>query len=114
MDRTTLLRIIALGFLLYGLYNALLLPAMLVAPTSPILLVGTIAKTALAAMSAFGIWTRKPWAPAAIVLTGIVVAVLWLLYAFVLGIVAYLYALAIAVVAVVITIAVAVYVQRAP
>ena len=113
MDRTTLLRIIALGFLVYGAYNAFLLPAMLFAPTSLILLVGTIAKAALAVASAFGIWTRKPWAPAAIVITGIAVAVLWLLYGFVLGIVAYLYALVWAALSVVLTVVVAAYVQRA-
>ena len=96
MDRTTLLRVIAVGFLLYGVYNVLLLPAMLVAPTTPILLVGTIAKATLALVAAFGVWTHKPWAPAAIVITGLVIAVLWLLYGFVLGIVAYLYAIVVA------------------
>lgn len=96
MDRTTLLRIIAIGFLLYGVYNALLLPAMLVAPTAPAVLIGTIAKTALALVAAFGVWTSARWAPAVIVLMGVAIAVLWLLYGFVLGIVAYLYAVVIA------------------
>lgn len=107
MDRTTLLRVIAIGFLLYGVYNALLLPAMLVAPTTPILLIGTIAKTALAFAAAFGVWTSKPWASTAIVFTGVVIAVLWLLYGFVLGIVAYLYAVMVAALALILAIVLA-------
>ena len=67
VDRTTLLRLIAIGFLIYALYNALVLLGMLVAPTATILLLGTIAKTALAFIVAFGVWSRKPWAPASIV-----------------------------------------------
>ena len=112
MDRTTLLRLIAIAFLIYGVYNALLLPGMLVAPTAAILLAGTIAKTALAFLVAFGIWSRKPWTPAAVVLTGIVIAALWLTYGFVLGIVAYLYAIAMAGFALLLAIVVAAYVQR--
>jgi hypothetical protein len=107
VDRTTLLRVIAIGFLLYGIYNALLLPAMLVAPATPILLIGTIAKATLACVAAFGVWTGKRWAPAVVVLTGVVIAVLWLLYGFVLGIVAYLYAVAMAALALVLTIVLA-------
>ena len=112
MDRTTLLRVTAIGFLLYGVYNAILLTTMLAAPTEPILLAGTIVKTALACLAAFGIWTGKRWAPASIVLTGVAIAVLWLLYGFVLGIVAYLYALVIAVLTVLLMIVLAAYVQR--
>ena len=67
MDRTAMLRVLALGFLIYGVYNALLLPALLVAPTSPVILVGTIAKTALAAIAALGVWTGKSWASTVIV-----------------------------------------------
>ncbi|HUK33438.1 MAG TPA: hypothetical protein VLV86_05990 [Vicinamibacterales bacterium] len=111
MNRTALLRLIAVLFLIYGLYNALLLPGMFVAPV-PILLAGTLAKVLLALAAAVGVWTGQRWAPAIIVLTGAVVAALWLTYAFVLGIVAYLYAIGVAAVAVVLMIAVAGYVQR--
>jgi hypothetical protein len=112
VDRTTLLRLIAIGFLFYGIYNAILLTAMLAAPTEPILLIGTIARTALALVVAFGVWTGKRWSSAAIVLTGVTIAVLWLLYGFVLGIVAYLYAVVIAALTVLLMIVLAVYVQR--
>jgi hypothetical protein len=112
VDRTTLLRVIAIGFLFYGVYNLLLLPAMLVAPTAPVLLLGTVAKTVLAAIAAFGVWTGRSWAPTVIVLTGVVIAALWLTYGFVLGLVAYLYAIVIAGLALLLMIVAAAYVQR--
>ena len=87
---------------------------MLVAPTAPVILAGTIAKMALAAIAAFGVWTGKSWAPAVIVLTGVVLAALWLTYGFVLGIVAYLYAIAIAGLTLLLMIVAAAYVQRGP
>jgi hypothetical protein len=112
VDRTTLIRLLAIGFLIYGVYNALLLLGILVAPASAILLVGAIAKTASAFIVAFGLWSRKPWASAAVVLTGVVIAVLWLAYGFVLGIVAYLYAIVMAGLALLLAIVIASYVQR--
>jgi len=114
VDRATALRVIAVGFFLYALYTASFLPGMLVAPTAPIPLIGTIAKTLLAFACAVGIWTGKPWAPGIVVLTGIVIAVLWLLYGFVLGIVAYLYGIAIALLTILVTLLVAAYVRLKP
>jgi hypothetical protein len=109
MDRTTVRGGIALAFLLYGLYAASFVPGLVVAPSVPILLIGALAKAALACAAAFGVWTGRPWAPAAIVLAGVVIAALWLIEAFVLGIVAYLYALGAAVLAIVVTFAAAAY-----
>jgi len=106
--------VIAVGFLLYALYTASFLTGMLVAPTSPILLIGTLAKTLLALACAFGIWTRQRWAPAIVVLIGIVIAVLWLLFGFVLGIVAYLYGVAMAVVAILVTMLLSAYIRLKP
>jgi hypothetical protein len=114
VDRTIALRVIAVGFLLYGVYTASFLTGMLVAPASPILLIGTLAKTLLALACALGIWTRQRWSPAIVVLLGIVVAVLWLLYGFILGIVAYLYGVAMAVVAILVMMLVAAYVRLKP
>jgi hypothetical protein len=107
-----MLRGIAVGFFFYALYAASFLPGMLVAPTAPILLIGTVAKTALAFACGIGTWTGQRWAPAIVILTGVVIAALWLSYGFVLGIVAYFYAVAMAVVAVVVSIVVAGYVKR--
>ena len=109
-----MLRAIAVGFVLYALYTASFLPGMLVAPTVPILLFGTISKTVLAFACAVGIWTGRPWAPVLVMLTGIVIAVLWMVYGFVLGIVAYLYGVAMAVTAVLLTLIMAAYVRGAP
>jgi len=114
VDRTIALRVIAFGFFLYALYTASFLLGMVAAPTSPILLIGTLAKTVLALACAFGIWTKQPWAPAAVVLIGVVIAVLWLVYGFVLGVVAYLYGVAMAVLAIVVTMLVAAYVRLNP
>jgi hypothetical protein len=114
MDRTTVRRGIAIAFFLYAVYTASFVPGMLVAPAVPILLLGAIAKTALALACGIGIWTRQSWAPALVVLTGIVVAVLWLIYGFVLGIVAYLYGVAMSAVAVLVAIVVANYVRLRP
>ena len=106
-----MLRVIAIGFFFYALYTASFLTGMLAGPTSPILLMGTVAKTLLAVACAIGIWTGQRWAPAVVVLTGIVIAVLWLLYGFLLGIVAYLYGVAMAVLAVLVMLLVAAYVR---
>lgn len=114
MDRTTALRVIAIGFFFYALYTASFLTGMLAAPTSPILLIGTVAKTLLAVACGIGIWTRQHWAPAIVALTGIVIAVMWLLYGFVLGIVAYLYGVAMALVAILVAMLVAAYVRLKP
>ena len=103
---------IAVGFFLYSLYTASFVPGMLVAPAMPILLIGAIAKTALAFACGIGIWMGRSWAPSLVVLTGMVVAVLWLIYGFVIGIVAYLYGIAMATVAILITLVVAGYVGR--
>jgi len=111
MDRTAVLRGIAIAFLLYGLYAASFVPGLVVAPAVPILLMGTLAKAALACAAALGVWTGRPWAPTAIVLTGVVIAALWLFEGFVLGIVAYLYALGAAVLAVLVTFVAAAYVR---
>jgi hypothetical protein len=107
------LRVIAVGFFLYALYTASFVPGMLVAPVYPVLLIGTIAKTVLAFACGIGIWMGRSWAPALVVLTGIVIAVLWLFYGFVLGIVAYLYGIAMAVAAVLVAMILAVYVRGA-
>jgi hypothetical protein len=113
VDRTTVLRVIAVGFFFYALYTASFLIGMVIAP-SPILLIATLSKTALAIACGVGIWTGQRWAPAMVVLTGIVIAVSWLLYGFVLGIVAYLYGIAMALMAIIVTILLAAYVRLTP
>jgi len=113
VDRTIVLRVIAIGFFLYALYTASYLVGMVAAP-SPILLIGALAKTALAVASGVGIGTGQRWAPVIVVLTGVVIAAVWLLYAFALGIVPYLYGIAMALLALFVTMLVAVYVRMRP
>ncbi len=111
MPRVTGAKLIALLFVAYAVYTASFVPALIVAPVV-ILLFGTLAKAILALVAAVGVWTERPWAGTLVILTGVAIAVVWLLDAFALGIVPYLYAIGAALVAVVVAIAIATYLQR--
>lgn len=96
----------------YGVYRALYLPAMLVGPTDPLLLVGFLLQAVLGILAGVAVWLRTRPAPLLVVLLGVAIAATALIEAFVLGIVAYLYALLVAVVAIVTTLVVAAYEKR--
>lgn len=93
----------------YGLYAANHVPALLVGPPMPVLLICFVLQAVLAFAAAFGTWRPRRWAAGAAVLLGVTVAITWLFEAFFLGIVAYLNALGIAVVAVIATLVIAAY-----
>ncbi len=112
MDRVSATRVIAILLGVYAVYTALFLPGMFVAPVLAILLIGTIAKVAASGAAAVGVWRMRGWAAAAIIVTGVVVAAMWLLEAFVLGLVAALTAMAFAAIAVLLCLAAAGYIQR--
>jgi hypothetical protein len=109
MSRSTLLLVITVGLAAYGLYAASFVPGMLVAPVTPILLLGFLLQAVCALAAAFGVWRRARWAALAVVLLGASIAGTWLLEAFVLGIVAYLRALVVAVVAILLALIIAAY-----
>jgi hypothetical protein len=111
-DRRTVLLLIALLLAGYGLYKAAYLPALLVDPISPLVLICFVLQVALAIAAAAGVWRDARWSAGVVVLLGVVIALTWLIDGFVLGIVAYLEALLRAVIALLVTIAIAVYVQR--
>lgn len=94
--------IVAILLAAYGLYAGSFVPAMLVAPSSPVLPVAYIIQTILALVAAVGVWLGRSWAANVILALGAIVAATWLIQAFALGIVAYLYAIAIAVLALVV------------
>ena len=96
----------------YGIYRALYLPAMLVGPTDPLLLVGFLLQAVLGILAGVAVWRGTRAAPLLVVLLGVAIAATALIEAFVLGIVPYLYALLVAVVAIVATLIVAAYVKR--
>jgi hypothetical protein len=112
MSRSTLLLVIAVGLAAYGFYAATFIPAMLVAPIAPALLIGFLLQAVCAFAAAFGVWRRVRWASLAVVLLGASIAGTWLFEAFVLGIVAYLRALVVALVAIVSTLIIAAYLNR--
>lgn len=111
-DRSTALLLIAVALAGYGLYIAAFVPAMLIGPPVPLLLIGFVLQAVFGIAAAFGVWRRRPWAAAATVLLGIFVAATWLVEGFVLGIVAYLHALLVAILAIVVALILAVYVRR--
>ena len=111
-DRSTVLLLIAIALAGYGVYVAAYVPAMLLGPPVPLLLIGFVLQTVSALVAAIGVWRRQPWAGGMILLLGVSVAVTWLFEGFILGIVAYLYALLVAVLAVVVALIIAAYVNR--
>ena len=111
-DRSTALQLIAVLLAGYGLYTAAFVPAMLLGPSDPLLLVGFVLQAVFGIAAGFGVWRSQRWAPAATILLGVSIAATWLVEGFVLGIVAYLHALMVAILAVAITMIVAAYINR--
>jgi hypothetical protein len=112
MNRSTTLLVIAVALMGYGVYAASYVPAMLVGPSVPALLLGFVLQAVCAFAAAFGVWRGQRWAAGAVVLLGVCIAGTWLVTGFILGIVAYLYALLIAVIALIVTFVMAAYVSR--
>lgn len=111
-DRSTVLLLIAVALAGYGLYIAAYVPAMLIGPPVPLLLIGFVLQAVFSIAAAFGVWRDQRWAAAVTILLGISIAATWLVEAFVLGIVAYLHALLVAILAIVISLIVAGYISR--
>lgn len=103
MKRNNLLLLIAIVLVGYGVYTAAYVPAMLVAPIEPLLLIGFILQVVFAFAAALGVWRGESWAPPTLLMLGISIAATSLIEAFVLGIVAYLRALLVASLAIVAT-----------
>jgi hypothetical protein len=112
MNRPTTLLLIAVTLAGYGVYAASFVPALLVGPTVPALLIGFVLQAACALAASFGVWRGLRWAAWAVVLLGVCIAGTWLFEGFILGIVAYLHALLAAVIALVVTLVMAAYVNR--
>jgi hypothetical protein len=96
----------------YGVYAASFVPALLLEPLRPALLVGFMLQAVCGLAAALGVWRGDRWAAGAVVLLGVCIAGTWLFEAFILGIVAYLHALLIAVIAVITTLVIAAYLTR--
>lgn len=85
--------LVAIALAGYGAYRALFIPALLVGPPAPILLIGFLLQAVLGIVAGVGVWRAAGRAPLAILLLGVSVAGTALVEGFVLGIVAYLRAL---------------------
>ncbi len=112
-DRPATLSALAVVLAGYGVYAAAFVPAMIIGPAVPLLLIGFVLQAICGVAAAVGVWGRRRWAAAMVVLLGLSIAGTWLVEGFVLGIVAYLQALLIAVLAIVLACLIAVYVGRA-
>jgi len=112
MNRSTTLLVIAVALAGYGVYAASYVPALLVGPTVPALLIGFVLQAVCALAAALGVWRGQRWAAWAVVLLGVCIAGTWLFEGFILGIVAYLRALLVGVIALVVTLVIAAYVNR--
>src|SRR5262245_5026688 len=111
-DRSTALLLIAVALAGYGVYIAAYVPAMIIGPPVPLLLIGFVLQVVCALAAAIGVWRGQSWAGSMVFLLGVSIAATWLFEGFVLGIVAYLYALLVAVLAVVVALIIATYVNR--
>ena len=112
MNRSTPLLLIVVALVGYGVYAASFVPAMLVGPAVPALLVGFVLQAVCALAAAFGVWRARRWAAVAVVLLGVSIAGTWLFEGFILGIVAYLYPLLVAAIALLAALIIAAYVNR--
>jgi hypothetical protein len=112
MNRSTALLLIAVALAGYGVYVASYVPAMLVGPSMPALLIGFVLQALCAFAAALGVWRRGRWAAGAVVLLGVSIAGTWLCEGFVLGIVAYLHAVLVAAIAIIMALVIASYVNR--
>lgn len=70
MNRSTALLLIAIALVGFGIYRALYLPGMLVAPQVPLLVIVFLLQAVFAIAAGVGVWLRASWAPLAIGLLG--------------------------------------------
>jgi hypothetical protein len=111
LNRSTTLLLIAIALAGYGIYRALFIPAMLVGPPVPLLLVGFLLQVMSGIVAGVGVWRGARWAAVAIVLLGASIAATALIEGFILGILAYLRALLEGVAALVVTFLLGAYVN---
>ena len=63
MNRPTALRLIAIASAFYGIYRALYVPAMLVGPPAPLLLIGFVLQAVFGIVAGICVWPGVRWAP---------------------------------------------------
>lgn len=88
MNRPVLLKLIGVVFAIYGIYRALLLPALFVVPTAPALLACLLIETVAAFVAAVGLWLDRRWAAVATIVLGAAIAATGLIESAFFGIIA--------------------------
>jgi len=111
VTRSAAVIVIAIALAAYGIYTALFLPAMLVGPPVPLLLLGFSLQAVLAIVAAVGVWTGRSWAGVAVVVLGVSIAATQL-FEVILGIVPYLRAIAVAFLAIIGAVVMAAFIGR--
>jgi len=95
----------------YGVYTALYLPAMLVGPPMPLLVICFIVQVVSALGAALGLWSGQRWCAAMVLLLGASIAATQLVEVL-LGVLPYLRAVLVAVLAIVGALLLAAYIDR--
>jgi hypothetical protein len=111
VNRSPELRVIAVALIVFGVWRALYLPAMLAGASTPLLFAGFLLQAVCGIAAGVLVWRGAARAPLLILLTGASVA-LTELFGIALGIAAWLYALLAAVFALAIACALAWFVAR--
>ncbi len=113
MNRSAALLLIGLVVGGYGVYTALYIPAMLVGPPAPLLLIGFLAQVACALAAGVGLCTNRSWAGVALILLGGSIAATQL-FELLIGVVPLARALVIAVAALVAALLLARWIRTVP
>ena len=71
MNRSSTLLVMAVALAAYGIHAASYVPAMMVGPTMPALLISFVLQAVCALAAAFGVWRARRWAVVAVVLLGV-------------------------------------------
>lgn len=107
MNRVALLKLIGVIFAIYGVYRALLLPALFAEPTEPVLLACLLIETLAAFAAAVGLFVLAGWAPIATIVLGAAIAATELVEASFFGIIALDRAILVGAAAILVAIAIA-------
>ncbi len=107
------MRIVALMLAGYGIWTALYIPAMLVGPPAPLLLICFIVQAVAALVAAVGCWQGGAWAALPVLVLGGTIAATQLIEVL-LGIVPYLRAVLLAVLAIVAALLLVAFIRREP
>jgi hypothetical protein len=113
VNRSTALLVFALVLAGYGISTALYVPAMLVGPSTPLLLIGFVLQVVSALVAAAGIARDQQWASTAIAIFAASVVATQLIEVL-LGILPYMRAVFVSAVTIVLAIVMVAYLQRRP